>query len=58
MPAFAAAITVPNIINPVSMAAKMKPAVLMCIPLIRNTHGGTVGYARKKPGSWLAIMPP
>jgi hypothetical protein len=46
MPAFAAAITVPNIMTADRIAAKTKPAVFICIPLVRNTHGGTAGYAK------------
>ena len=38
IPAFAAAITVPNIITAERIAAKTNPAVFMCMPLTRNTH--------------------
>ena len=41
----AAAITVPSIMNADRTAAKMNPAVFMCVPLTGNTHGGTAGYA-------------
>jgi len=44
MPAFAAAITVPNITTAERIAANIKPAVFMCIPLVENTHGETAGY--------------
>ena len=46
MPALAAATTVPNIIIAERIAAKIKPAVFMCIPLTRNTHDRTAGYAK------------
>jgi hypothetical protein len=36
MPAFATAITVPNIITAVTSAANTNPVVFMYIPLIRN----------------------
>ena len=49
MPAFAAAITVPSMITPQRIAAKMKPAVFMFIPLTRNTNSGTAGYTKKDP---------
>ncbi len=65
MPAFAAAITVPSIITPQRIAAKMKPAVFIFIPLTRNTHRGIVGYAKKSPyllgdyaaGSRISALP-
>jgi hypothetical protein len=46
IPAFVAAITVPNIMTADRIAAKIKPAVFICIPLVRNTHGVTAGYAK------------
>ena len=58
MPAFAAAITVPSMITPQRIAAKMKPAVFMFIPLTRNTNRGTVRYAKKSPcplGDYAAL---
>jgi hypothetical protein len=45
MPEFVAAITVPNIMTADRIAANMKPAVFICIPLVRNTHGVAAGYA-------------
>ncbi len=58
MPALAAATTVPNIIIAERIAAKIKPAVFMCMPLARNTHDATAGYANKKPvalGDYAAL---
>lgn len=51
MPAFAAAITVPNMMTAESIAAKTKPKVFICIPLTRNTHARSGGYAKKAPAA-------
>ncbi|MGA7872772.1 MAG: hypothetical protein WCA22_17930 [Candidatus Binatus sp.] len=45
IPAFAAAITVPSMITAERIAVNMKPAVFIFIPLTRNTHGKSAGYA-------------
>jgi hypothetical protein len=46
MPAFAAAITVPNMIAAERIAAKTNPAVFMCIPLTGIRMAGPPGYAK------------